>query len=185
MNHRFQFKIKSAIVLCGMFGMLVAQADAMTRADFQAGKTRISAEYKTNKAACSTQSGNARDICVEEAKGKEKVARAELEFGYTAKPADQTKLLVAKAESAYAIAKERCDDQSGNAKDVCVKEAKAAEVKALADSKMGEQIRDARTEATDDKRDADYKVAVEKCDASSGDVKAACVAAAKSRFGKM
>ena len=105
MNHRIQFKIKSALVLCGMFGMLVAQADAMTRADFQAGKTRISAEYKTNKAACSTQSGNARDICVEEAKGKEKVARAELEFGYTAKPADQTKLLVAKAESAYAIAK--------------------------------------------------------------------------------
>ena len=42
----------------------------------------------------------------------------------------QVKVLVAKAESAYAVAKERCDDKSGNAKDVCVKEAKAVESRA-------------------------------------------------------
>ena len=185
MTHPLQFKIKTALVLCGMLGMLVAQADAMTRADYQASKTRITTDYKADKAACKTQSGNARDICTEEAKGKEHVARTELAFGYTAKPADQDKLRIAKADAAYAIAKERCDDQTGNAKDVCVKEAKAAKVKALADEKMGAQIRDARTEAADDKRTADYKVALEKCDASTGDAKTACVTAAKAQFGKM
>jgi hypothetical protein len=38
----------------------------------------------------------------------------------------------------------RCDDRAGNAKDVCVKEAKAVEVRALADAKLGKQIGEAR-----------------------------------------
>ncbi|SEB26419.1 hypothetical protein [Variovorax sp. YR216] len=38
--------------------------------------------------------------------------------------------------------------------------------------------------AADEKRDADYKVAVEKCDAMAGDAKGNCIAAAKQRFGK-
>jgi hypothetical protein len=91
---------------------------------------------------------------------------------------------VAKAESAYALAKERCVDQSGNAKDVCVKEAKAVRVKALADAKLGKEIREAKKDAASDKLDADYKVAIEKCDALAGDAKKSCVAAAKAKFGK-
>ena len=35
-----------------------------------------------------------------------------------------------------------------------------------------------------DKRDADYKVAVEKCDALAGSAKDACVKDAKVRYGK-
>ena len=93
-------------------------------------------------------------------------------------------MLVAKAESAYAVAREKCDDQAGNAKDVCVKEAKAVEVKALADAKLGKKIGEARKEPADDKRNADYKVAAEKCDAMAGDAKASCITAAKANFGK-
>ncbi|MEY2689078.1 MAG: hypothetical protein RL375_3276, partial [Pseudomonadota bacterium] len=124
------------------------------------------------------------DICVEQGKAKEKVALAELEFGSTGKAADRTKVLVAKAETTYAVAKERCDDLSGNPKDVCVKEAKAVEVKALADAKLNKEVGEARQEANTDKRDADYKVAIEKCDALAGDAKASCVASAKMSFGK-
>lgn len=158
----------------------------MTKADLKAGKTRIGADYKADKAACSSQTGNAQDICVEEAKAKakEKVALSELEYSYTGKAADRNKVLEAKAESAYAVAKERCDDQAGNAKDVCVKEAKAIEIKALADATLGKEIDEAKKDAATDKRDADYKVAVEKCDALAGDVKSGCVAAAKTRFGQ-
>jgi hypothetical protein len=162
----------------------LAQAAGMPKADYSAAKTRISADYKADKATCAAQAGNAKDICVEEAKAKEKVARAELEYGYTGKSGDRNKVLVAKAESAYAVAKEKCDDLAGNAKDVCVKEAKAVEVKALADAKMGKQIGEAKKDAAEDKRNADYKVAVEKCDALAGDAKASCVASAKASFGK-
>ena len=67
---------------------------------------------------------------------------------------------------------------------MCVKEAKAVETKALADAKMGKQIGEAKTEASEDKRDADYKLAVAKCDAMAGDAKTSCLAAAKVKFGK-
>lgn len=175
---------QTTLIVVTLLALPAAQAATMSQADYKAGKTRISADYKTDKAACASLAGNAKDICVEEAKAKERVARAELEYAYSGKPGDHTKVLVARAKSAYAVAKERCDDKTGNDKDVCIKEAKAAETKALADAKMGKQIGEAKKEASDDKRDADYKVALEKCDALAGDAKASCVAAAKSKFGK-
>ena len=178
------FNLKASLLVASVLALPLAQAAGMPKADYSAAKSRISAEYKADKTACAVQAGNAKDICVEEAKAKEKVARAELEYGYTGKSGDHNKVLVAKAESAYAVAKEKCDDLAGNAKDVCVKEAKAVEVKALADAKMGKQIGEAKKDAAEDKRNADYKVAAEKCDALAGDAKASCVASAKASFGK-
>jgi hypothetical protein len=174
----------AALLTASLMALPTAYAATMTKADYQAGKTRISAEYKTDTAACASLKANAKDICVQEAKAKQKIALAELEYGSTGKATDHNKVLVAKAESAYAVAKERCDDKSGNAKDVCVKEAKAVEIKALADAKMGKEIGEARKDAAADKLDADYKVAIEKCDSLAGDAKNNCVAAAKTKFGK-
>jgi hypothetical protein len=37
-------------------------------------------------------------------------------------------------------------------------------------------------DAAKDKREADYKVAAEKCDAMAGDAKSACVAQAKAKY---
>ena len=182
MNRIFNFK--TSLIVAALLALPVAQAANISKDEYKSGKTRISADYKADKAACAPLTANAKDICVEEASAKQKVARAELEYGYSGKPADQTKVKVAKAESAYAVAKEKCDDQSGNAKDVCVQEAKAVEVKALADAKMGQQIGEAKVDASEAKRDADYKVAVEKCDAMAGDAKASCLSTAKVSFGK-
>lgn len=174
-----------ASLLClGLLSLTATQAEMMSKPDYKAGKTRISETYKADKTACHSQSGNAKDVCEEEAKGKEKVARAELEFSYTGKAADSNKVQVVKAKAAYEVAKEKCDDLAGKAKNVCVQEAKAVEQKALADVKMNKEIGDAKKEANDDKMYADYKVAMEKCDALAGDAKASCVTAAKSKFGK-
>ncbi len=91
---------------------------------------------------------------------------------------------MAKADGAFAIAKEKCDDQNGNAKDLCRQEAKATHTKALADAKLGRTVADARSDAVQTRRDADYKVAAEKCEAMAGDAKTQCMATAKSTFGK-
>jgi hypothetical protein len=156
-----------------------ANAAVMAKADYSAAKTRIGADYKADQKLCADLKANAKDICSVEAKGKEKIARAELEFAYTGKAADGTKARVATAEAAYAVAKEKCDDLKGNDKDVCVKQAKADEVKALAAAKLTKQVAAARKDAAEDVRDANYKLAAEKCDALSGDAKTNCVAAAK------
>jgi hypothetical protein len=178
------FTLKASLITAAILALPMAQAATMTKADYKLDKQRISATYKLDKAACDPLKANAKDVCVEEAKAKEKVANAELEFSYTGKADDGNKVLVAKAESAYAVAKEKCDDQSGNAKDVCVKEAKAVEVKALADAKMGKEINTAKKDAATDKKDADYKVDIEKCDAQAGDAKSLCISTAKLKFGK-
>jgi hypothetical protein len=182
MNKRPTYK--AALLVAALLSLPAAHAATMGKTDYQAAKDRIAAAYKADSAACASLAANAKDICMQEAKAKDRVARAELEFGYTGKAADGNKVLVAKAESAYAVAKEKCDDLAGNEKDVCVKTAKAAEVKALADAKMGKEIGEARKDAAADKLDADYKVAIEKCDALAGDAKSTCIATAKAKFGK-
>ncbi len=176
--------LQTTLVCAALLPLSAAYAETISKADYVAGKSRIGATYKADKAACASLNGNAKDICKQEAKAKEKVARAELEYNYTGKAADRNKVLVVKAKSDYAVAKERCDDLAGNNKDVCVQEAKAVEKKALADAKLGEDIGDAKKDAAAKKLDADYKVAIEKCDALAGDAKISCVAAAKLKFGK-
>lgn len=159
-------------------------AGTISKADLSAAKSRISADYKAEQAMCAKFSGNEKDVCVLQAKGKEKVALAELTFKDTGKDSDANKLAVAKADANYAVAKEMCDDKGGNVKDVCVTEAKATHTKALADAKLTKKVVEAQDDATAKIRDADYKLAAEKCDSLAGDAKASCIAAAKARFNK-
>jgi hypothetical protein len=70
-----------------------------------------------------------------EGEGQGEIAKAELEFNYTSKPSDSAKIAIAKADADYDVAKEMCDDKKGNDKDVCVKDAKAAHAKAIAEAK--------------------------------------------------
>lgn len=176
-------KIVSTIVI-SLFAATSISAFAMTKAEYSSAKNQVSADYISAKAACKSMSANAKDICMAEAKGNEKVGKADLEARYSGKAKDQNNLMVAKAEAAYAVAKEKCDDKAGNDKDVCVKEAKAAETKAKSDAKLTKTVKNATTDAMDDRMTADYKVAIEKCDALSGDAKSACVTNAKTKFNK-
>jgi hypothetical protein len=177
------------------FAGVAGAAGTMSRDAYNAEKDRIEAAYKQDKKACDSMSGNAKDVCVEQAKAKEKIAKADAEASYKGTEDARHDARIARAEANYAVAKEKCDDLSGNQKDVCVKEAKAAEVKAKADAKVAQVSTDAnrqasteraevRRDAAEDKREAEYKVAVERCDAMSGNAKDQCVREAKSRFGK-
>jgi hypothetical protein len=186
----------------GFAGAAMAQMHApmtyqtpMSKADYNSATKDADAKYKAAKEACASQSGNAKDICVAEAKGNHDVAKAEVEAAYKHTPKAREHARVAHADANYKVAVERCDDLAGNPKDVCVKEAKAALVKAKADAKVDRVATDAnreaaatkseaRKDASEDKREADYKVATEKCDALAGDAKDACVSAAKSQHGK-
>ena len=176
--------LKTALSIAALLALPVAHAEMMSKSDYSSNKSKITADYKTDKAACGSLVANAKDICIEEAKAKEKNAKADLEFAYSGTLKDQNKASSAHAESTYAVAKERCDDKTGNDKDVCVKEAKATKIKTLADIKMAKEIRTAKTDATSDKMNADYKVASEKCESLAGDAKTQCMVAAKTKYGK-
>ena len=170
-------------------------ATPMTKDNYAMAKKDADAQYKIDKDACSSLNGNAKDICVAEAKGKDNVAKADAEASYANTPKARESARVAHAKATYDVSVEKCDDLAGNRKDVCVKEAKAQLVKGKADAKVdrvaavtredaSSKQADARKEATDEKRDAEYKVALERCEALAGPAKDSCVSNAKLQFGK-
>lgn len=160
----------------------VAGAANLSASAYKTAKDQARAEYKKEIDGCSTLSGNAKDICVETAKGREKVTLAHLEYQRSGDAKDLAKLGEARYEAQYDVAKERCDDLSGNPKDTCIAQAKAERDKAKADVKAGKEVREVRDETQKTKDEADYKVAQSRCDTLSGDAKDGCVAAARARF---
>ena len=181
--------------LAGLGAAAGAEAQGTAKATRDMAVSHAADVYKADKATCTALSGNANDICIQAAKGKEQVAKADAEATYLNSPKARENARVARANATYAVSKEKCDDVAGNVKDVCVKEAKAALVRAKADAKVDrvatdaqvqavEKTAEARKDANTEKRDADYKVAVEKCDALAGTTKDSCVQDAKGRYGK-
>jgi len=188
--------IKKTLIATALATALVGTSYAnMTRNEVKAEEDRIAAEYKSAKTRCDSMSGNTKDVCMQEAKGTEKVAKAELDArrkGNT--PQALYDVRVARADAAYEVAKEKCDDRSGNAKDVCLKDAKAALTTAKSDAKVevtsgkaqarsNERVSEARVDAAQEKRRADYAAARERCDTFAGDAKDRCIADAKNRHG--
>jgi hypothetical protein len=193
-----------AISLIYSAGAMAAQN--MSKSEYKAAGQNISTEYKAAKLNCHSFAGNARDICMVDAKGKKNVAEAQLEADYKPSKDARYEVLIAQAKADYAVADEKCDDKSGNVKDVCVKEAKAAlvtaksnakanlttaEANATANEKSNDaQIKaketgsEARQDAASNKRDAEYAVAKEKCDALAGNANDMCSSAAKLKYGK-
>jgi len=203
MNKRNMTAVAATIGLVFNAGVM---AQAMSKDTYKAAEDRIAAEYTSDKANCDSLSGNTKDICIAEAKGKEKVAKAELEARNEPTAKNRYNALIAKAEADYAVANEKCDGKTGNEKDICVKEAKAVETRVKADAeaqlkasaankaaseksgeagmKAKEEGTEARQEAATEKRDANYAVAKEKCDSLAGDAKDRCVDEAKAKYGK-
>jgi hypothetical protein len=190
-----------------LLGFCISAAAApMTKVDYKAARATIAAQLKADRISCDAQTANARDICLEEAKRKDKVALAELEAQYEPSVKHNYQINTARADGTFAVAREKCDDLAGNPKDVCRTEAKSAHTAALAEarlsektaknnkdeaktvnaaeSKAAEKNASARKTATEDIREAQYKTAAEKCNAFAGDAKSKCIADAKTQYGQ-
>jgi hypothetical protein len=166
------------------FSLLATAATPEAKAIYSATNDKAAADYKVAISRCDGITGNPKDICIAQAKA----ARIQVEAGATA----QLKGTVSArsnarkdiADANYDVDKAKCESQNGNAKDVCMKEAKATMIAYKADATADKKVVEARADARDDKLTADYKVALEKCDALVGPGKDACVASAKTQYGK-
>ena len=128
----------------------------MSKDSYNTAKQNADAQYKIDKDACSSLKANVKDICVAQAKGKDNVAKADAQAAYENTPKARESARVVRAQAVYDVAN----------KEAAMKQAVASK------------------DATADKRDAEYKVAVEKCDALAGTPKDSCVSNAKTQFGK-
>lgn len=186
--------IRLAVALCcGATGAAFA-ASGMSKDQYKAGKDRIEAQYKTDKSACEGMKGNAKDVCNTEAKGKEKVAKAELQARYKPGAKADEKVKDAQADAQYGVAKEKCDDFKRADRKVCDQQAKAARTtvkdQAKADRVAGQKGSTsqaafrARENARHGESDAQYAVAKAQCDSLKGDAKDKCTADARRNFNK-
>jgi hypothetical protein len=184
-----------ATVLCCAFAGSAFAADAAPTMDakaYKAEKDQIEATEKAEKKACGTLKGNAKDVCKKEAKAKERIAKAELDAKNRPGPVSDAKLKQVKADAQYDVAKEKCEDLKGNAKDVCKKEAKATHTAAKGEAKVEKAAATAGPAAAvaeskdvkKDTADAQYSAAKEKCESMKGADKDKCVADAKKKYNK-
>lgn len=123
-------------------------ADSMSKDQQKAEKQRIEADSKAGKEKCKDMKGNAKDICQAEAKGQEKLAKAELELKLKDTPKNHYGVAAAKADMEYNVAKEKCDDMKGKDKDACQKDAKAARASAKKTAKAERGSAEGKKEPT-------------------------------------
>ena len=136
---KLKLTIIAAALALGFTGAVQAQSKA-DRMVHNADEERIESEFKAAKEKCDSLQGNQKDICVAEAKAKEKVAKAENDAKHAKDPAkEQAKVQRVRADAEYDVAKLRCEERKGNDKDVCMKEAQVQRDKARATSARTER----------------------------------------------
>ncbi|WP_229509579.1 BON domain-containing protein [Massilia sp. CCM 8734] len=161
-------------------------AETTTKTDTATYRTmtqKADADYKLASAQCKDMSGNARNLCMEEAKVTR--ARADLaaltDYNNTLK--GRTKARTELANADYSLAKVKCADTSGAEKDSCMSNARAVHTAALADVKADRNIQVASNGATDTMSpvtrttttDATKSAAVDKCAQVAGSPNTGCL----------
>jgi hypothetical protein len=73
------FLLKHLLIAAAALPMLLAGRQATL--DGNVTQTRISNDYRANKAICAALSGQASDVCFEQARARMKMARAEFDYG--------------------------------------------------------------------------------------------------------
>jgi len=134
-----QHPLKTIALVCAIAAF--GSAKAMTKEEHKAAEQRIEATYKTDKQACDAMNGNAKDVCEKEAKGREKIAKAELQQNYQPSERNARKLEETRADVAYDVAKEKCEDLKGDAQKSCEKDAKARHEVAIKSAKMVKPVK--------------------------------------------
>ena len=161
----------SAVLSAMSLNAIAAEKMGQTKAEYNAAKARADADYNTSHSSCKDFSGNDRDICVQKAKTARSKAKAETKANF--KGTGEAKLDAREGFIAaeYKFEKEKCDSLAGDAKDVCVAEAKATYAK-----------ENAALEAREKSTAADYEVAEERCSTLSGGARRSCLKQAKIKF---
>jgi hypothetical protein len=114
----------------------VAPKPPMTKQAYEAAQKKIEAEYRSDQKTCDTVKGHTREVCQVEARGKHKALLAELKAQYQPSPEASQEAKNVTAEANYDVARKKCEAARGNAKDRCVKEAKAAREAAIRQAKV-------------------------------------------------
>jgi len=130
---------------------------------------KAAADYRKAAADCAALSGNDKDVCKAEAKATRAHAEADAVAKYSNTDRRRESALKKVADADYAVAKEKCDAQTGADRDTCVDNAKSVHAAALADAKAS------RNRMAADTGEQAKSAAAAKCEHLSGPARTACL----------
>jgi osmotically-inducible protein OsmY len=138
---------------------------------YKAATSKADSDYKTAKAACGAQTGNGKDVCLEQAKVARANSEATATMQYKNDKKSVEKAQTNVADANYDLAKAQCSPMTGAEKDSCLTGAKSMHTAAVNDAKAGKQAADVAQTGID-------------CSTLSGTDKASCETRAKSALAK-
>jgi hypothetical protein len=173
----------------GWAGQAQAQAQAQqpvadAKSVYQHTMDAAEAVFDGAKLRCDAVAGIPHEICVAEARAARVRTEEEAGAAYKNTLAAYTQARIRIASAYYERDKTRCGAVVGNDREVCLRQAKATLVATQADARADRTSIEARLDAREAKLDAEYRVALQKCDAFAGAVKEGCVGTAKTAYGK-
>ena len=142
---------------------------------------KAAADYKVATAKCTSLNGNAKEVCMEEARAARAHTEAEAIAQYNNTDKNRAKAYTAAADADYALAKAKCGDMSGAEKDSCLNNARSVHTAAIADAKAGRVVATTPTDTatattTTGTTTTDTKAAaVDKCAQVGGSSKTGCL----------
>lgn len=143
MNQRMQRWL--IVAAAGVAAVTAGGAIAVPANAAKAAQQRIEAQAKAEKRACRRSEGDARALCELKAKGRERIAKAELAARLRPGPEAEQEVKEVRADAEYELAKKRCRMGPERAEDACVDRAKAAREAAIRLAKV-EKVEDVNAE---------------------------------------
>jgi osmotically-inducible protein OsmY len=159
------------LVMAGAVSASFAATPNNDSVAYKAATNKAANDYKTAKAACDAQTGNAKDICEEQAKVVRATAEANATMQYKNDKKSVEKARIALAEANYDLAEEKCDALAGADKDSCKATAKSQQTAAINSAKAGKEAADVAQTGID-------------CSSMTGSDKASCEARSKTELAK-
>ena len=120
----------------------LADAQTMSKAAHARALRNADLQYRADEATCGRQSGIVRFVCMEEAKGRVTVWKAQADAAFKNTPKAYENWRIATANADYRIASAKCNDVVGPPRETCLAQAKAAFARAIVEAKAD---RDAET----------------------------------------
>lgn len=111
-----------------------AAAQGMSPGEYRAARKTVESDFTTARTGCEPMLANVKDLCFADVRGREAVALAELQAEYQPSARASHDVRLAKAEAAFALARERCDDQPSAKQRSCILDAGTARAAARSDS---------------------------------------------------
>ncbi|MET3130440.1 hyperosmotically inducible protein [Oxalobacteraceae bacterium GrIS 1.11] len=171
MNKTISLALASAIGAMVFSAPVFAQSSGAT--SYQELSDKAGADFTSAKARCDADTGNAKKVCLEEAKLTHVRAEQDAVAEYKNTPHDLSKARADVANAEYDLAKTKCAERNGDDKNTCISEAKSARTVALADAKSGAQTAGAGTER--DQRSVASTGVMENCEQMASTEKAGCM----------